>query len=56
MTPDKFVALLGLVLALVLVLANSRLRQQPIGAKLWMAAAWVAIIIVAAAMFAGFRQ
>lgn len=53
---DRIVAILGIVMALVLVLANSRLRQQPIGAKLWMAAAWSAIILIASLAFAGFRQ
>jgi hypothetical protein len=55
-TPDKLVALIGLGLALILVVTNARLSRQPLGMKLWMAAAWAAIIIVAAAVFAGFRR
>jgi len=53
---DRIVAVIGIVMALILVLSNSRLRQQPIGAKLWMAGAWAAIIVVAALAFAGFRR
>jgi hypothetical protein len=55
-TPDKIVAVIGIAMSLVLVLANSRLRQQPIGARLWMGAAWAAIIVVAAVAFARFRR
>jgi len=53
---DRIVAVIGVVMALILVLSNSRLRQQPIGAKLWMAGAWAAIIVLAALAFAGFRR
>ena len=56
MTADRIVPLIGIVMALVLVLANSRLRRQAIGTKLWMAAAWAAIILVVALAFAGFRR
>lgn len=56
MTGDKIVATIGIIMALVLVLTNSRLRQQPIGPKLWMVAAWAAIIVVAALAFAGFKR
>ena len=42
-------------MALVLVLTNLRLRQQPIGVKFWMAGAWVTFIVLAAVTFAGLK-
>lgn len=56
MTPDKFVALIGIVMALVLVLANGRLRGLKLSSGMMMAAAWVVIILAAAVAFAGFRR
>ena len=56
MTGDKIVALIGIAMALVLVLGNSKLRREPLGTKAWMAAAWAAINLVAALAFAGFRR
>lgn len=56
MTPDKFVALIGIVMALVLVLANGRLRGLQLSSGLMMAAAWVVIILTAALAFAGYRR
>jgi len=53
---DRIVALVGIAMALILVLSNLRLKQQPIGAKLWMLGAWLAIIVVAALAFAGFER
>lgn len=56
MTPDKFVALIGIVAALVLVLANGRLRGLKLSSGMMMAGAWVVIILAAALAFAGFRR
>jgi hypothetical protein len=55
-TPDKFVALIGIVMALVLVLANGRLRAVKPSSGMMMAGAWVAIIFAAALLFAGYRR
>ncbi|MBX9884072.1 MAG: hypothetical protein K2X68_03780 [Novosphingobium sp.] len=56
MTPDKFVALLGIVMALVLVLANGRLRGVKLSSGMFMAGVWAAIILAAALAFAGYRR
>ncbi len=56
MTPDKFVALIGIVMALVLVLANGRLRGMKPLSGVMMAGAWVVIILAAALAFAGYRR
>ncbi|GEN98426.1 hypothetical protein NSE01_02590 [Novosphingobium sediminis] len=56
MTPDKVVAVIGIVMALVLVLANGRLRGLKLSSGLMMAGAWVAIILAAALAFAGYRR
>ena len=56
MSGDRIVALIVIVMALILVLSNARLRQQPFGAKLWMAGVWLAIIVVAPLAFAGFDR
>lgn len=56
MTPDKFVALIGIVMALVLVLANGRLRALKFSSGMMMAGAWVVIILAAALVFAGYRR
>lgn len=56
MTPDKFVALIGIVMALVLVLANGKVRRIGFSTQLWMAGAWVVIILAAALAFAGYRR
>jgi hypothetical protein len=55
-TGDKIVAIIGIVMALVLVLANGRLRQLPWRANAWMAGVWLVLIIAAAVLFAGFRR
>jgi len=55
-TPDKFVALLGIVMALILVTANGELRKLRFSSHLWMAGAWVVLIVLAAVAFAGFRR
>lgn len=56
MTPDKLVALIGVVMALVLVSANGRLREVKLSSGLMMAGAWVVIILAAAVAFAGYRR
>lgn len=58
MTPDKFVALLGIVMALVLVLvlANGRLRSLKLSSGMMMAGVWAVIILAAALAFAGYRR
>lgn len=56
MTPDRFVALIGIVMALVLVAANSRLRAIKLSSGLIMAAIWVVLILAAALAFAGYRR
>lgn len=56
MTPDKYVAIIGLVLTLVLVLSNRELRRMRWKSHLWMIAAWGAIILVAAIAFAGYSR
>lgn len=56
MTPDKFVALIGIVMALVLVLANGHLRRLKLSSGMMMAGVWVVIILAAALAFAGFRH
>ncbi len=56
MSGDKLVAIIGIMMALILVITNSSLRQQPWRAKAWMAGVWLVIIIGAAALFSGFRR
>lgn len=56
MTPDKFVALIGIVMALVLVLGNGRLRGLKLSTGMMMAAVWVVIILAVALLFAGYRR
>lgn len=56
MTPDKVVAVIGIVMALVLVLANGRLRGLKLSSGMMMAGAWVVIILALAVAFAGFRR
>lgn len=56
MTPDKVVAVIGIAMALVLVLANGRLRGLKLSSGLMMAGAWVVIILAVAVAFAGFRR
>ena len=56
MTPDKFVALIGVVMALVLVLANGKLRGLKLSSGLIMAGAWAVIILAVALVFAGYRR
>lgn len=56
MTPDKVVAVIGIMMALVLVLANGRLRGLKLSSGMMMAAAWVVIILAVAVAFAGFRR
>jgi hypothetical protein len=55
-TPDSIVALIGMVMALILVTASGELRKLRLSAQLWMAAAWVVIILLAAGLFVGFRR
>lgn len=56
MSGDRLVGLIGIAMALVLVMANGGLRRLPLGTKARMAAIWIVIIVVAAAVFAGFRR
>jgi len=56
MSGDRVVAIIGLLMALALVLANGRLRAMPVGKSVRYAAIWVAIIVVAALLFSGFRR
>ena len=56
MTPDKFVALIGIVAALVLALGNGRLRGLKHSSGMMMAGAWIVIILAAALAFAGYRR
>lgn len=56
MTPDKVVAISGIVMALVLVLANGRLRGLKLSSGMMMAGVWVVIILAVAVAFAGFRR
>lgn len=56
MSGDKVVAIVGIAMALVLILANGRLRRMPMRSAAIMAAVWVGIIVVAAIVFAGFRR
>ena len=56
MTPDKIVAIIGLVMSLILVMSNGELKRMRFGTQIWMAAVWVAIILAAALAFAGFRR
>lgn len=56
MNGDRWIALIGIAMALTLVLANGGLRRLPLRSKAWMAAAWVFIIIVAAFAFSQFRR
>ncbi|WP_156424921.1 hypothetical protein [Novosphingobium fuchskuhlense] len=56
MTPDKFVALIGIAMALVLALGHGELRRMRLSSSAWMAAAWVLIIVVAAVAFAGYHR
>ena len=56
MTPDRFVALIGILAALVLVLANGRLRAIKLSSGLMLAAVWVVIILAAALAFAGYQR
>lgn len=56
MTPDKVVAIIGIVMALVLVLANGRLRGLRLSSGMMMAGAWVLIILAVTVAFAGFRR
>jgi hypothetical protein len=55
-TPDRFVALIGIVMALVFVLANGRLRGLRLSSGMMMAAVWVVVILAAALAFAGYRS
>lgn len=48
---DQWISIIGILAALVLVLSNRRLTRLPLGAKAWMALAWVAIIAVVALVF-----
>lgn len=56
MSGDKIVAIIGILTALVLLLASGRLRELPWRANAWMAGVWLVIIIAAAVLFAGFRR
>lgn len=56
MTPDKVVAVIGIMMALMLVLANGRLRGLKLSSGMMMAVAWVVIILAVAVAFAGFRR
>lgn len=56
MTPDKFVAVIGIVMALVLVFANGRLRGLKLSTGMIMAAVWLVIILAATLAFAGYRR
>ena len=56
MTPDKVVAIIGLMMSLILVLSNGALQRMRFGTQIWMAAVWAAIILAAALAFAGYRR
>ena len=56
MTPDKIVAIIGLVMSLILVLSNGELRRMRFGTQIWLGAVWTAIILAAALAFAGFHR
>jgi hypothetical protein len=55
-TPDKFVALIGIVMSLILVTASGELRKLKLSSHIWMAVAWASIILLAALAFAGYRR
>lgn len=56
MTPDWIVALIGIVMALILVAANGNLRRIKLSSRFGMAAIWALIILAAALAFAGYRR
>ena len=56
MSGDRLVAIVGIVMSLILVLANRRFRQQALGAKAWMAGIWLVIIFAAAVLFSQFSR
>ena len=55
MSGDKLIAIIGIVMALILVGANGRLREMPRQRMLLMAAGWIAIIVVVALAFGSAR-
>ncbi|BEV00526.1 hypothetical protein [Novosphingobium olei] len=55
MSGDKLIAIIGIVMALVLVGANGRMRTLPRQRMLLMAAGWIAIIVVVALAFGSAR-
>lgn len=56
MTPDKFVSLIGIVMALVLVVESGRSRGLKLSSGLMMAGVWVVIILAAALAFSDYRR
>lgn len=50
-TPDRLVALIGLVMALVLVSRNSALRGVKGSAKVQMALIWAVVIVLTALVY-----
>ena len=56
MSGDRLVAIVGIVMSLILVLANRRFRQQALGTKAWMVGVWLVIIVAVAVLFSQFRR
>lgn len=52
---ERFVAIIGLMMALTLVLANQRLRNIGLKRVLAFSVIWIGIIALAAMIFRGFR-
>ena len=55
MSGDKLIAVVGIVMALILVGANGRLRAMPLRRQALMALGWIAIIVVVALAFGAAR-
>ncbi|WP_225206211.1 hypothetical protein [Novosphingobium huizhouense] len=55
MNGDKLIAIVGIVMALILVGANGRLRAMPRRRQALMALGWIAIIVVVALAFGSAR-
>ncbi|GHC82792.1 hypothetical protein [Novosphingobium pokkalii] len=55
-TPDRIAALIGLIMALVLVLRNSALRGVRWSARLQMVFIWAVIIVLTALVYSWLAQ
>lgn len=53
---DTVVRVIGLLMALMLVLSNGRLRTMSSRSKFAMAAVWAVLITAAALLFSGFHR